>query len=115
MAKREKLLFVCSANMDRSPTAERLFSDDERYEVRSAGVMYYARTQISEELIEWADKIFVMEPVHEWKLRDRWPELTEAKEIYCLKIADDYGFGEQSLERTILAKMAAFGYFRRRP
>jgi len=34
-----KALFVCGRNQRRSPTAERIFKDDPRLSVRSAGVM----------------------------------------------------------------------------
>ena len=33
----EKILFVCTGNMDRSPTAESLLKGREGFEVRSAG------------------------------------------------------------------------------
>jgi len=41
-APRERILFVCTANVDRSRTAEDLYRADERYEVRSAGVAPFA-------------------------------------------------------------------------
>ena len=36
--RREHVLFVCTANRDRSRTAEDLYRADPRYDVRSAGV-----------------------------------------------------------------------------
>lgn len=53
--RRERILFVCTANRDRSPTAEDLYANDARYEVRSAGTWQYAVTPISDELVAWAD------------------------------------------------------------
>ncbi len=46
---------MCTANRDRSPTAEDLYANDARYEVRSAGTWQYAVTPISDELVAWAD------------------------------------------------------------
>jgi len=54
---RERILFVCTANQDRSPTAERLYREDPRYEVRSAGVAPFANTRLTLDLLLWADGI----------------------------------------------------------
>jgi predicted protein tyrosine phosphatase len=61
-----RVLFVCSANLDRSPTAERLFQNwMARWETKSAGAMLsLARNPLTQELIDWADLVLVMEPVH---------------------------------------------------
>lgn len=57
---RERILFVCTANLDRSPTAVDLYRDDPRYEVRSAGVAPFAERRIDRDLLLWADRVFVM-------------------------------------------------------
>jgi len=36
LTPRERILFVCTANIDRSRTAEDMYREDARYEVRSA-------------------------------------------------------------------------------
>jgi protein-tyrosine-phosphatase len=41
---RQRILFVCTANVDRSRTAEDLYRADPRYEVLSAGTAAFART-----------------------------------------------------------------------
>ena len=55
-----KLLFLCSQNKLRSPTAEAIFSEYEGLEVESAGLNKGAENLLSAEMIEWADIIFVM-------------------------------------------------------
>jgi predicted protein tyrosine phosphatase len=55
------LLFVCSANRLRSPTAEHIFSTWPDVETDSAGLNASAEQQLSTEQVEWADIIFVME------------------------------------------------------
>jgi predicted protein tyrosine phosphatase len=55
------LLFVCSRNRRRSPTAEAIFSGMEGYEVLSAGTSPDSETIISADLVEWADLIFAMD------------------------------------------------------
>jgi protein-tyrosine-phosphatase len=60
-----KLLFVCSRNRLRSPTAEAVFSSYPGIEFMSAGTNKDAETPVSAELIEWADGILVMERTHQ--------------------------------------------------
>ena len=59
-----KLLFVCSQNRLRSPTAEKLFEGSARYCARSAGTSLGARVVVTEGHIGWADIIFCMEKRH---------------------------------------------------
>ena len=58
------VLFVCSANRDRSPTAERVFREVPGWDVRSAGTSLDAETRVTGEVLEWADRVFVMEERH---------------------------------------------------
>ena len=55
------VLFVCSGNRDRSPTAEQLFQDVPGWDVKSAGTWPDAETKVTKEMLDWADRIFVME------------------------------------------------------
>ena len=54
------ILFLCTANSERSPTAERLFKHSRTYSAKSAGVHPAAYRVVDQELVDWADKIFVM-------------------------------------------------------
>lgn len=56
------VLFVCTQNRLRSPTAEQVFADWPGVETMSAGLGNEAATPVSPELLAWADTIFVMEP-----------------------------------------------------
>jgi len=58
------VLFVCSRNRLRSPTAEQVFADWPGIETASAGVDHDADNPLTPELLQWADVIFVMERVH---------------------------------------------------
>ena len=53
----KNLLFVCSANRLRSPTAEQVFSTWPGVETDSAGLNASAEQQLSTEQVEWADII----------------------------------------------------------
>ena len=59
-----KILFVCTANMERSPTAEMVFKDVPGWEVRSAGTSLNVTVPVTRDLIDWADKVVVMQGHH---------------------------------------------------
>lgn len=48
----------------RSATAHKIYENDSRFEVKSAGTDKSANTVISLELLNWADSIIVMETAH---------------------------------------------------
>ena len=89
-----KLLFLCSRNHWRSPTAEAVYQNDPRVEVRSAGVSASAKRRVSEKLLRWADLVLVMEHEHKKQLRADFPEMFHDLCVEVLDIPDDYGFME---------------------
>ena len=90
MSQRERLLFVCSHNLSRSLTAELLLRDMTGYEVRSGGTFRDARVCVTQELVVWADRVFVMEEHHAESLRERFPLAITEKILICLDIPDEY-------------------------
>lgn len=97
----KKVLFVCSRNRLRSPSAETVFADWPGLEVASAGLSNDAEVPLSAELIEWADIIFVMERVHRAKLSQKFKHCLQNKRIICLDIADDYEYMAPALVRLL--------------
>jgi predicted protein tyrosine phosphatase len=93
----QKLLFICSQNIQRSLTAEWMYDGFTSYEVRSAGTEQSARTPMTKEHVAWADVIFVMETEHLEKLQDRFGEEPAGKKIICLNIPDIYRYMEPAL------------------
>jgi predicted protein tyrosine phosphatase len=87
---RLRVLFVCSRNQWRSPTAEDLYRNDSRMEVRSGGVSRAARRQVTEKLLQWADLVLVMEHAHKRRLCEQFPDLAREAHIEVLDIPDDY-------------------------
>ena len=63
-SKRLNLLFLCSRNQWRSPTAERLWRKTPGLSTRSAGLSKSARRRVTEADVIWADAILVMEETH---------------------------------------------------
>ena len=92
-----RLLFICSRNRLRSPTAEQVFAGVCGIETSSAGTSPDAEEQITSELIEWADMILVMEPHHRTKLVRQFGKLIRGKRMACLGIPDDYGYMDADL------------------
>lgn len=103
---REHILFVCTANVDRSRTAEDLYAADERYEVRSAGVAPFATVPLSRDLLLWAHRVFVMnegEDQHHTLIRIRFPDV--ARPVVDLGVEDRWRRGDPELVRLLLRRL----------
>jgi len=100
----KRILFVCTGNMDRSPTAEGLLSGRENFEVKSAGTWVHAKNRISKDLIEWADMIFVMEDHHRDAILDLCPEADN--KIVVLGVPDVYRRNDPRLIEILKEKIA---------
>jgi len=98
-----RVLFVCSRNRLRSPTAEQVLGSIPGVEVDSAGVAPDAQTRLSAEQVEWADVIFVMENQHRTALSRRFSNHLKGKRVICLDIPDNYGYMDPELV-TVLKK-----------
>lgn len=100
------ILFVCSQNRLRSPTAEQIFAHRSDIEVSSAGTNHDAENPLTGELVRWANMIVVMEKTHRAKLRRRFREALNGKRVICLDIPDEYEFMEPGLVELLEARMA---------
>jgi predicted protein tyrosine phosphatase len=101
-----RLLFVCSQNRLRSPTAEAVFSKWEGVEVASCGLNHDADTPVSAELVEWADIIFVMEKAHRNKLNAKFKRFLAQKRVVCLDIPDEFEYMDPTLISLLQAKVS---------
>ncbi len=86
------VLFICSQNRLRSPTAEHVFSGRNGLDVASAGLNHDAEEPLTPERVAWADGTVVMERAHERRLRQRFGRHLRAQRVVCLGIPDDYAF-----------------------
>ncbi|WP_207283108.1 low molecular weight protein tyrosine phosphatase family protein [Pseudomonas sp. FW300-N2F2] len=91
------LLFVCSRNQLRSPTAEAIWHRRPGFNVRSAGTSPNARKPIGPADIRWADIIFVMERKHLNRLQAEYARLLQYKRIHSLDIPDDFRYMDPEL------------------
>ena len=93
-----KVLFVCTMNQWRSPTAEKIYRNHEHLEVRSGGTSSKARRRVSLKDIRWADLIVVMENKHRSRLRASFPEVPGLREmIVVIDVEDRYQFMDPRL------------------
>ena len=103
---REHILFICTANIDRSRTAEDLYEADERYEVRSAGTAPFATVPVTRDLMLWADRVFVMcekEDRHQTLLKLRFPGVD--RPVVDLNVEDRWRRGHPELVARLLKKL----------
>ena len=104
MNPRLKVLFVCAMNKQRSVTAERIYRDDARLEVRSAGVRSGACRRVSESDLHWADIVYVMERDHKQWIDRRFEHLARPK-IEVLEIPDEFEVMDPGLIEMLRAML----------
>jgi len=102
-----RVLFICSQNRLRSPTAECVFSGRPDLQVISAGLNLDAARPITADLVEWADTIFVMEKAHRNRLLKRFRSQIKSR-VICLDIPDEYEFMDPGLVRLLTVKVSRF-------
>lgn len=99
-----KILFVCSQNRWRSLTAENIFKNDPRFELRSAGTSKGARHVISTRDVEWADLILCMQEKHKQIIEEKYPNLN-LPEIKVLNIGYEHEYMSPELIQTLQDKV----------
>lgn len=95
------VLFVCSRNQWRSPTAEQVFRKWPGLTVRSAGTSPRARRTVGLDDLRWADVIIVMEPKHRRQLVARFPRPLQMRTVHVLDIPDDFRPMDPELVRLL--------------
>jgi len=96
MTERPNILVVCGRNKKRSRTAESIFKNDNRFNIRSAGLSPKSERKITENDLNWADLIFVMETGHRAKIWGLYRHLN-LPNIEVLDIPDEYEFMDEEL------------------
>ena len=105
--KPQNILFVCSRNQWRSPTAEKIWKNVPGINTRSAGTSPNARRTVSAQDVKWADQIFVMEGKHRSRLRAQFSQSLEHKPIHVLDIPDEYQFMDTELVNILKTTVSA--------
>ena len=103
-----RVLFLCSKNRLRSPTAEHIFADTPGLETDSAGLTRDADVRLSDEQIKWADLIAAMEQTYRTKLTRDYSRALRGKRIVVLDIPDNYKFMDEGLIALLRKKCSRF-------
>jgi predicted protein tyrosine phosphatase len=91
------VLFICSRNQWRSPTAEKIWKGHPQVSARSAGTSPNARRTVSEDDVRWAHVIIAMEQKHKSRVVAQFTRLLENKPVHVLDIPDDYRYMDPEL------------------
>jgi predicted protein tyrosine phosphatase len=104
----KNVLFICSMNRWRSPTAEQVFANYPGIETASAGLNSDAENVVTADLVAWAEIIFVMEKKHRSRLQQTFKAQIKKARVICLDIPDDYKFMDPELVRLLEARVPKF-------
>ncbi|MEO9944740.1 phosphotyrosine protein phosphatase [Paraglaciecola sp.] len=102
------ILFICSRNQWRSPTAEKVWKNHPELNVRSAGTSPRAKRTVSVKDIQWADIIFVMEEKHKSRLKAQFTRLLDHKPTHVLDILDEYQYMDEELVEIIKQTVGSY-------
>jgi predicted protein tyrosine phosphatase len=107
--KAVNILFVCTANVARSPMASEVFLDLAgsgcRYTALSAGTASWATRRLTTRTLAWADVVVVMESRHRAEIRNLWP--AHLRKVHVLGVPDDYDPGDSELRDLMKEKLSA--------
>jgi predicted protein tyrosine phosphatase len=104
----KRALFLCEGNLHRSPTAEAMYAHTPGLAVRSAGLSSLARVQVTEELLAWADVVFVMDRRLARTLQRRFPAVLDGEEVVCLNVPDNYQRMQPELQALLAERLLPY-------
>jgi predicted protein tyrosine phosphatase len=104
MTARPNILVVCGRNKKRSRTAEYIFKNDNRFNIRSVGLSPKSERKISENDLNWANLVFVMETEQRAKIWGLYRHL-DLPDTEVLNIPDEYEFMDDELVEILTDRM----------
>ncbi len=104
-------LFICAANINRSPTAADVFrtmaaENGLDVEVSSAGMSPLCARPVTKAMADQADLIFVMEDYMVLELETKYGQ--NPAKIVCLNVPDIYERGDPALVRIFRRELAPY-------
>jgi predicted protein tyrosine phosphatase len=100
-----KILFLCGKNRRRKSFRGRDICRMDGIEVSSVGTSVEAKCKVSADLLEWADRVFVMEQSQRRYLNVHFALTLKNKKIVCLDIPNRYGYMQPELVSVLRAKI----------
>ena len=104
MTERPNILVVCGRNKKRSRTAEYIFNNDDRFNIRSVGLSPKSERTIAERDLTWADLVFVMETGHRVRISGTYRHLQLPK-MEVLNIEDEFEFMDDELVQLLIDRI----------
>jgi predicted protein tyrosine phosphatase len=98
------ILVVCGRNKRRSRTAEYIFKNDHRFNIKTAGLSAKSEIQINEKLIKWADMIIAMDNGQRNRIANQYRDLG-LPIIEVIDIPDDYEYLNPELIEILTIKI----------
>ena len=92
-----RVLFVCSRNRLRSPTAEAVVADWPSVEALSAGTAPDADLRVSADLLDWAHVVVAFEARHRRRLAEAFGPHLRDTPVHVLGVPDDYALMDPDL------------------
>ena len=109
------ILFLCTSNIQRSKTAEELFrAANNNHQYKSAGLSekYVSKansTLCTEDMLKWADQIYVFQQKHIDRIRTHTSDVYLPK-ITNLNIPDNYQYFQRELVLLLLERVKLSNY-----
>lgn len=100
------VLFVCSRNRLRSPTAEAVFHGVGGLSCASAGTASDAEEVLTRDHLSWADVVVAMEARHRKIIGSKFGRETRGAKILTLGIPDNFEFMDPELVELLWARAA---------
>jgi len=104
----KNLLFICSRNQWRSPTAEAIWRKHPDFNAKSAGTSPRAKKTVGPADIRWADMIFVMEQKLKNRLKAEFTRMLDHKPVHVLDIPDEYQYMDPELVQELESLVGPF-------
>jgi len=104
------ILFLCTANVQRSKTAEELFRvlyPENAYKSAGLSAKYVTKagsTLCTEEVLKWADKIYVFEQAHIERI-EQYTKSRYVHKVINLDIPDEYCYFQKELILLLVKRL----------
>lgn len=103
----DKYLFVCTNNKHRSVTAATMYNlQSSTAYCKSAGLSPSCDNPVTQEMVNWADKVFCFEDRHRTKLRKKF-----GAKASNLSVPDEFYFYQPELVRELRTAFRRVGLF----
>lgn len=102
---KKRILFVCTQNKVRSLTAEHLYRVRPDLVVKSCGTATFAKNQLTEELMNWAEVVFVFDDSHLEAIAKRFGKGGLGKPVICLGLPDVFTYKSDALVVKLTTKL----------